>query len=114
MKIVTKLRDDLYEVLDLVSQKILKVHVDRLRKFKSGDMTEPKLAELAAADVDEFVVKDILDHKYVGRKTKSNLVFLVEWEGYDPAYNSWEPYKNLKDVQAMDAYSARHPELNLG
>ena len=117
MKIVTVLREDMYEVLDLVSQKILTVHVDRLRKFNnSNHLIDQELLELAGADVDEFIVKEIVTHRYKQGKPKSkgNLEFLVSWEGYDPAYDSWEPYVNLKNVQAMDVYSRAHPELKLG
>jgi hypothetical protein len=113
MKVMTKIRDDIFEVMDLVSQKVLTVHVDRLRKFNAGKMNEQELLKLASADVDEYIVKEILEHKYEGSKKKSNLWFLVSWEGYEPEYNSWEPYKNLKDVEALDTYSALHPELKL-
>ena len=37
----------------------------------------------------------------------------MSWTGYEDAYNSWEPYDSLKDVQALDVYSVAHPELQL-
>lgn len=116
LKIVKKLREDMFEVLDLVSQKVLTVHIDRLRKFKKGGMNENEILHLASSDVNEFVVKEILDHRYKknARKAKGNLEFLVSWEGYDPGDDSWVPYANVKDVQALDVYSETHPELNLG
>ena len=116
MKIVNKMRDDIFEVLDLVSGKIIKVHVDRLRVFKyqNSSTNDESMLQLATSDVDEFIVNVILAHRYVGsRKTKSNLEFLVSWDGYEDVYNSWEPYDHLKDVQALDGYSALHPELKL-
>jgi hypothetical protein len=116
MKIVNKMRDDIFEVLDLVSGKIIKVHVDRLRVFKyeKTSTNDESMLQLATSDVDEFIINEILAHRYVGsRKTKSNLEFLVSWDGYEDVYNSWEPYDNLKDVQALDIYSALHPALKL-
>ena len=116
MKIVNKMRDDIFEVLDLVSGKIIKVHVDRLRVFKyeNSSTNDESMLQLATSDVDEFIINEILAHRYVGsRKTKSNLEFLVSWDGYEDVYNSWEPYDHLKDVQALDGYSALHPELKL-
>jgi hypothetical protein len=115
MRIVNKIRDDIFEVMDLMSHKVLTVHVDRLRVFTPGNLSEQDILNLAAADVEEFIVKEILDHRYTGsRKTKKNLEFLVSWEGYEPEYDSWEPYSSVKDVQALDTYSAMHPELQLG
>jgi hypothetical protein len=38
----------------------------------------------------------------------------VSWEGYDPEYDSWEPYAAIKEVIALDKYAKEHPELNLG
>jgi hypothetical protein len=127
MKIVEKLRDDIFNVLDLVSNKIIMVHIDRLRVFhyKAHDANvqsnlnkdkevQQAMLNLAMSDVDEFIVNEILDHRYIGnRKTKSQLEFFVSWTGYEDAYNSWEPYDSLKDVQALDVYSVAHPELQL-
>jgi hypothetical protein len=115
MKIVRMIRDDIYEILDLVSMKTIKVHVDRLRKF-NVELSPEEMLELAAKDVEEFVVAEILEHRYAAgkRKTKANLEFKVSWEGYDPEFDSWEPYAAIKDVAALDKYSKQHPLLNLG
>jgi hypothetical protein len=115
MKIMKIIRDDIYEVLDLVSMKTIKVHVDRLRKFNVG-LSHEEMLELAAKDVEEFVVSEILEHRYAAgkKKTKANLEFKVSWEGYDPEFDSWEPYAAIKDVAALDKYSKQYPSLKLG
>jgi hypothetical protein len=115
MKVMKVIRDEIFELLDLVSLKTIKVHADRLRKFEV-DLSQEEMLELAAKDVEEFVVRDISNHRYAAgkRKNRSNLEFLVSWEGYDPEYDSWEPYAAIKDLIALDKYAKEHPELNLG
>jgi hypothetical protein len=39
----------------------------------------------------EFVVEQILDRKYEAEQ----LLYLVQWKGYDSSFNTWEPMKNL-------------------
>jgi hypothetical protein len=73
------------------------------------------MRELAASDVNEYVVAAIIDHRYkYNVKKKSNLEFLVQWEGYDESYDTWEPYQVMKEVAILDQYAKDHPELKLG
>ena len=45
---------------------------------------------------EEFEVQEILNHKPVDKTRHStNVRYLVQWKGYGPAYNSWEPVKTL-------------------
>jgi hypothetical protein len=37
-------------------------------------------------------------------KRVSSLEFLVKWVGYDDSHNSYEPWKNLKDVSILHEY----------
>jgi len=113
MRIVQVIRDDLYEVLDLVSMKPMQVHLDRLRKFKYRELNDQGAREIAAADANEFIVQEILEHRFGGngRKTKANLQFLVHWQDYGPEEDTWEPYSNLKDVAALDEYARAHPDI---
>jgi hypothetical protein len=70
---------------------------------------------LAAADVEEFVVESILNHRYNGfKKIKTNLEFLVRWESLGPTYDSWETYHTMRNVELLDNYAKDHPGLKLG
>ena len=113
MVIAEKERDDLFRVVDLISNKSYPVHVDRLRKLRIPvGMTREQLVALAASDQGEYVVERILDHQKTGRG-KHDIEFWVKWLGYEDGDNSWEPYENLKDVIALDEYAKEHPELRL-
>lgn len=112
MIIIDKIRDDMFKLNDLISNKDIQVHIDRLRLFKVPDDFQPsELIQLAAADKDEFIVESIIDHTGT---TKRNLQFRVRWQGYDPSEDSWLSYNELKDNIALDVYSHEHPELKLG
>ena len=75
-----ELRERLVELKD--HNKLIEVHIDRLRKFNvSDDITPSEVLQYAAADVDEFVVESIIDH--VGT-SKRNYEFRVCWLGFDP------------------------------
>jgi hypothetical protein len=109
--IVEKIRDDIFSVKDLLSGKILDFHVDRLRVFeKSPDIIGNDLVKLAAADRDEFVVEFIVDHRGSMKKT-SKLEFRIRWQGYDESEDSWIPWREAKELQAMDGYLKDHPEI---
>ena len=34
----------------------------------------------------------------------TTMKFLVKWLGYDDTYNSWEPWKNVRDVEKLHQY----------
>ena len=46
---------------------------------------------------EEFEIQEILNHS-PARKTRTDtgIRYLVQWKGYGPAYNSWEPERTLK------------------
>lgn len=106
--IVEKVRDDIVRCLDLVSKKHIEFHVDRLRILHvANDVMPDELLELAAADVDEFEVEEILEHR--GDWTKpGGLWFKVRWKGYDPSEDSWIPYRDAKDLALLDVYEREH------
>jgi hypothetical protein len=112
--VLAKERDDILDLLDLVTNKRIQIHIDRLVPFEtSPDVTPAQLVELAGIDVDEFVVDHIVDHRENGRQHR-HWEFLVRWQGYEPGEDSWLPWNDVKDLAAMDTYSRAHPELHLG
>jgi putative transposase len=114
MVIHNKVRKDIYEVLDLISNKVSQVHLSRLHALVlPPDATREDMLHLAGIDHDEFIVEAIVDHRGNPKK-KKNMEFLIRWKGYEPADDTWEPYSTVKDLAALDDYSKEHPELNLG
>lgn len=113
MTVSKVIRQDLYEVQDIVTNKKYNVHIDRMRKLKlSSRITSEKLLEIAGIDHLEYIVEKILDHRKKG-KGKNDYEFYVKWEGFSDEENSWEPYSNLKEVVALSDYLVEHPELKL-
>jgi hypothetical protein len=114
MIIHKKIRKDIYEVLDLITNKVSQVHLSRLHKLVvSSETTPAELLRIAGVDHNEYVVEAIVAHRGNVKK-KNQLEFLVRWAGYEPADDTWEPYAAVKDVAALDGYSKEHPELGLG
>ena len=109
-----KLRGDIYEVLDLITDRIYQVHVSRMHALSlPSSVDRDDLLRIAGLDHHEFIVEAIIDHRGDGRN-KKDLEFLVRWQGFEPGDDTWESYTTLKDVAALDIYSCAHPELGLG
>lgn len=56
----------------------------------------------------EYVVAKIIDRRFKKGSSPGNLQpkdsdyeFLVQWEGYGPEENSWEPYENLSKCRVI-------------
>ncbi|ONM13968.1 DNA methyl transferase5 [Zea mays] len=48
-------------------------------------------------DKDEFVVQKLIGIRYDGTGRKKGVYFKVQWEGYGPEEDTWEPIDNLSD-----------------
>ena len=104
MVVLSYQRSD-YTVRDLSTNAVKTVHVGRLRPFRyDASSVDPK--EIAAADIGEFLVEAVIDHKPKGfkRPPKADLKFLIKWLGYDTSENTWEPWKNLRTNSIIHAY----------
>ena len=63
--------------------------------------------DIALRDRDEFYVEKILAHHGdVGRL--KTLAFHVKWRGFDESFNSWEPWKNLREAEMLHRYLILH------
>ena len=91
-----------YLLLDLVTDKLKPYHVSDLKPFIFDPLTTNPL-DVARRDYLEFFIEEVLD--MTGDiKRISSLDFNVKWVGFDDTYNSWEPWKNVRDTDAVHKY----------
>lgn len=109
---VVEVDGNTYHCQDLASLKVIPFHISRLKLFDASRCPDP--TALASVDKDEWVVETILDHRgpQSGRP-KTKLEFKVRWKGFEPEDDSWLPYSEVRDLEALDVYSSHHPELRL-
>ncbi|KAJ9532418.1 hypothetical protein QJQ45_010564 [Haematococcus lacustris] len=82
-------------------------HVSLLKKYSGSDVgiMPPPVEWMDETPV--YYVERLLDHRYV-RAGKAG-EFLVQWEGYDASFNTWEPRANLTGCDKLLAeYNAIH------
>jgi hypothetical protein len=110
--VIVDKEDAVYTCSDLISNKNIRVHADRLRKFiVPSSFVHSDILALAAADKSEFMVESIVAHTGTNKR---NYKFLVRWQGYEPEEDTWLPLSEVKDLMALDIYSRDHPSLGLG
>ena len=91
-----------YQLLDLITNKKKPYHVSDMKTFQYDPLvTNP--VDIARRDYLEFFVEKILGMTGDIKKLNS-LEFHVKWIGYDESYNSYEPWKNLRDVAVLHDY----------
>ena len=68
----------------------------------------PKPPPEVLNDEEHYEVEAVLDSKRHGRGTK----YLVKWEGYPEADNTWEPYALLKGTaeEALREFHEQYPD----
>ena len=71
-----------------------------------GIPADPPLPELVDGE-SEFEVKNILQHKFMGRKKE--IRYLVQWCGYSRVESTWEPEGHLRNTpEVLEAYKLLH------
>jgi hypothetical protein len=100
-----------YWLLDIVTNKARKrpVHVSRLVPFKYNPKHTSPL-DVARRDLDEFVILEVLEHRYTPqteRREKGRMEFLIRWLGYGPEWNSWEPWREVRECKEVHRYLFR-------
>jgi hypothetical protein len=79
------------------------VHKSKLKPFYRNDdkvflrREAQVFYDFGEDDEHEWLVNEILTHQW----EKNELTFLVQWNLGD---TTWEPYKNCKDLEALDRY----------
>jgi hypothetical protein len=98
-----KLPKFVYQIQNLVTEKTYEVDVTHIKPFYY-DPTYVNPLHIAIRDTHEYVVEQIVDHK----KVQGNMHWKVRWAGYTHNDDTWEPYDNLKDNDAFQAYCRQH------
>jgi transposase InsO family protein len=101
MKVV-KGQDSRYTLLDLISGKEVDYHVSDLKAFNFDPAIVNPL-DIARRDHLEHFLDRVYDISG-DPKNKKSLKFRVSWFGYDASEDSWEPYANLRDTEALHDY----------
>jgi hypothetical protein len=85
---VMEVRDDAYDLLDLVNRKVDTIHVARLHPFiYDPSMVDPE--NVAIRDQGEFIVQEIVDALIDHNLPKTEWSFKVRWAGYDESFDEW-------------------------
>ena len=113
--------DPTHPVLDLMNltdMSVKEAAADDCRVFNTSwfdeDTMIPELTKIAAADLDEYVVDKIIDHRPTGENRNiplSKYYFLVKWEEFTEP--TWEPYSGVKNLEPLDLYGDEHPGLKI-
>jgi hypothetical protein len=108
LRVISNERSE-YILLDLITNKQKPYHASDMKPFIFDPLkTDPQ--DIARRDYLEFFVEKILD--IMGdTKRVSSLQFHIKWLGFNETHNSWEPWKNLRDLAVLHEYLKRN---NLG
>ena len=100
-----------YTVYNPITNKNEEYLVKDLKQYYfDPETSDPK--DAALADVLEYYVEEVLDHKGSQRK-KSEMKFLVKWQGYPESENSWVDWKELRLVDKLHDYLRAHKMAKL-
>jgi hypothetical protein len=101
---------DTYICQDLLTQKPLSFHADRIVPYHSSENSSMSPFDVASRDRQEYTIDYISSHDGNPKK-RSTLSFLVHWLGYEEEEATWEPYKNIQDTVAFEDYIKNVEEL---
>ena len=106
-RIVGILDANQYEVQNLVSMAVSRVHVKQLKDFYYDPKRTIPL-NIAVKDTDEFVVEDIINHAL---DANGQMMWKVRWEWFEEDKDTWEPLHNLVNVGKFNDYCSLHPKM---
>jgi hypothetical protein len=106
-----------YEIEDIPTGKLEKVHVTELKLFHHDPNSDPDLIAIAKAD--HYLVESIIDHRISVYPTdnprkkgspqhKKVYEFLVHWENYPESARTWEPIINLRANAVFHDYCTKN------
>ena len=104
--VVKSRKNNAYELIDITTDAISKVHISRIVPFYY-DESRHDPHEIAQKDRDEEVVEYIIRHepKFIPKVTKkSELQFEVKWLNQPESNNLWLPWKELSNNTLLHKY----------
>ena len=96
----------IYKLHDLITSKEKDYHISDLKAFYF-DPLQVNPIDIARRDYLEFFVEKILGMRG-DKKRSTTLEFHIKWVGYDDTHNSYEPWKNLRDLSILHEYLYAH------
>jgi len=95
-----------YTLWNSVTDKEEVHHVKTLKSYHTDShFLSPEA--VALKDKGEFVVHSIVNH-HGDPKRKSDMDFLVRWEGYDASEDQWLPWRQLRNNPKLHNYLRDH------
>jgi hypothetical protein len=91
-----------YVIANLITHKERSTHVKNLKIFHY-DPAIGVPADTARRDYMEYFVEKVLAHSG-DKKKPTSMSFHVKWLGYDDSHNTWEPWKQVRLVEALHDY----------
>ena len=79
------------EVEHIVSEKTMKVHVERVKLYDDSLLNSDELLQEASKEDREYTIEEVLEHAWL----ENHWCFKVSWLGYEASEDSWEPEENL-------------------
>ena len=65
------------------------------------------MADGATADGETYEVEELLAERIRDKGGRVLTEYLVKWVGYSTEDNTWEPHRNILDVELMHKFEAR-------
>ena len=94
---------------ELNSLETREYHVAHMRPFIHDERCIDPLKVAVADSLDEFVVERVIDIRGDVSK-RSTLEFKIRWAGYDATDDTWESWKDCRDVIAVQKFLVSHPD----
>ena len=73
-------------------------HVSLLKPYRSDGRVQPPSPTIIDGEA-YFLIQGILDHRMVKQGRKRAREYLVQWKGYGPEHNSWEPEDGVAESE---------------
>jgi hypothetical protein len=91
-----------YVLANLITHKERSTHIKNLKIFRY-DPAIGVPSDTARRDYMEYFVEKILNHSG-DKKKPTSMSFHVKWLNFDDSHNTWEPWKELRLVEALHDY----------